>query len=164
MNVRSACTEDVETVAGLLDEATLWVGELGHEQWPVPFPREELAAAIERGEVYLAELSGEAVGTVTVLADDPVYWGERPPDAHYVHRLVVCRDRAGRGIGAAIVEWADAGAAAAGRAFLRLDCLREDPGIRAYYEQLGFEHRGDFDDHARGLLLSLYERRVRATL
>ncbi|CAN5203498.1 hypothetical protein BH18ACT12_BH18ACT12_07040 [soil metagenome] len=164
MNVRAARSDDVETVAGLLDEATVWVGELGHEQWPLPYPREDLAAAIDRGEVYVAELDGAAVGTVTVLADDPVYWGERPPDAHYVHKLAIRRDRAGRGIGAAIVEWADARAAAGGRAFLRLDCLRDDPGIRAYYDRLGFEHRGDFDDHARGLFLSLYERRVRATL
>jgi GNAT superfamily N-acetyltransferase len=164
VKVRIAHADDVETVAGLLDEATVWVSELGHEQWPLPYPREELAAAVDRGEVYVAELAGEPVGTVTVLADDPVYWGERPPDAHYVHKLVVRRNRAGCGIGAAIVEWAHNRAAAAGRAFLRLDCLRDDPGIRAYYERLGFEHRGDFDDQARGLFLSLYERPVRATL
>jgi GNAT superfamily N-acetyltransferase len=142
----------------------LWVAELGFPQWPFPFPRAEVAAAIERNEVYVAEVDGEPVATATILADDPVYWGERPPDALYVHRLAVRRDHAGRGIGAALVEWADARASAAGRRFLRLDCLRNDPGIRAYYEQLGFEHRGDFDDHLRDLLLSLYERPVRATL
>ena len=162
--VRLARSEEVETVASLLEEATVWVGELGHEQWPFPYPREDLAAAVERGELYVAELDGEVVATVTVLADDPVYWGERPMDAHYVHKLAVRRDHAGRGFGAALVEWADAGAALAGRAFLRLDCLRDDEGIRAYYERLGFEHRGDFDDQGRGLLLSLYERPVRATL
>ena len=164
MTVRLARAEDVETVARLLEEATVWVGELGHEQWPCPYPREDLLGAIDRGEVYVAELDGDVVGTITVLADDPVYWGARPPDAHYVHKLAVRRDRAGRGLGAALVEWADDGAAAAGRAFLRLDCLRDDEGIRAYYERLGFEHRGDFDDRARGLFLSLYERPVRATL
>jgi GNAT superfamily N-acetyltransferase len=164
VNVRIARSEDVESVGGLLDEATAWVAELGHEQWPLPYPRDDIAAAIDRGEVYIAELDGEALGTITVLADDPVYWGERPPDAHYVHKLAVGRAHAGRGLGAAIVEWADARAAAAGRGFLRLDCLRDDAGIRGYYERLGFEHRGDFDDRGRGLLLSLYERPVRATL
>jgi GNAT superfamily N-acetyltransferase len=164
VNVRLARPEDVETVAGLLDDATAWVAELGHEQWPLPYPREDMAAAIERGEVYLAEFDGEAVGTVTILVDDPAYWGERPPDAHYVHKLAVRRDRGGRGLGAALVGWADLRAAHAGRAFLRLDCLRDDPGIRSYYERLGFEHRGDLNDRARGLFLSLYERPVRATL
>ena len=82
---------------------------------------------------------GEAVATVSMLLDDPEYWGVRPPDAVYVHKLAVRRDRAGRGIGAAIVEWANAEAAEAGREFLRLDCYGDNPGIRDYYEGLGFE-------------------------
>jgi GNAT superfamily N-acetyltransferase len=163
VNVRAATAEEAELVAGLLDDATLWVQELGYPQWPYPFPRDEIAAAIGREEVYVAEVDGTPVATVTILHDDPVYWGERPPDALYVHKLAVRRDHAGRGLGAALVEWAAARAGAAGRGFLRLDCLRNDPGIRTYYEALGFEHCGDFDDGTRGLLLSLYERRVRAT-
>ena len=158
MNVRRCQAEDLATVAGLLDEATVWVGERGFEQWPLPFPRDELGAAIERGEVYVAELNGEAVATVTLLWDDPTYWGERPPDAAYVHKLAVSRACAGQRIGRAIVEWADATAAAEGRRFLRLDCLRDNPGIRAYYENLRFEHRGDLV--ANGRDMSIYERPV----
>jgi GNAT superfamily N-acetyltransferase len=164
VNVRLAGVGDIETVGGLMDEASAWVNELGHAQWTRPFPRDALAAAVSRGEVYVAEVEGRAVATVTLLEADPVYWGERPPDALYVHKLVVRRDHAGRGLGAALVEWVDEQAAEAGRRFLRLDCLRDDPGIRTYYERLGFEHCGDFDDTGRGLQLSLYERSVRVTL
>jgi GNAT superfamily N-acetyltransferase len=158
VNVRRCQAQDVAVVAGLLDEATVWVGERGYEQWPLPFPRDELEAAVERGEVYVAEVDGEVVATVTVLWSDPMYWGERPPDAAYVHKLAVRRACAGRRIGSAIVEWADATAAAAGRMFLRLDCLAGNPGIRAYYEQLGFEHRGDLVVNNRNM--SIYERPV----
>src|SRR4029078_3552556 len=136
----------------------MWVGERGYEQWPLPFPHEDIAAAIERGEVYVAELDGDVVATVTLLWDDPTYWGDRPPDAAYVPKLSVRRARAGRRIGTAIVEWADATAAAAGREFLRLDCLGDNPRIREYYEQLGFEHRGDLVVNGRNM--SIYERRV----
>jgi GNAT superfamily N-acetyltransferase len=160
VNVRRASHEDSVIVADLLDEATVWVGDLGFSQWPHPFPRDQLAAAIERGEVYVVESEdGEAVATVTMLVDDPAYWGARPPDAFYVHKLAVRRDRAGRGIGAAVVEWANAEAAEAGREFLRLDCLGDNPRIRDYYEDLGFQHRGDLV--ADGRKLSLYERSVR---
>ena len=159
MNVRRAHHEDAETVAVLLDEASAWVDDLGFSQWPLPFPRDQIAAAIDRGEVYVVEgEDGEAVATVSMLQDDP-YWGERPPDAFYVHKLAVRRDRAGRGIGTAIVEWANAEAAEAGREFLRLDCLADNPAIRTYYEDLGFQHRGDIV--ADGRTLSLYERAVR---
>jgi predicted N-acetyltransferase YhbS len=147
-------------VAGLLDEATVWVNDLGFSQWPLPFPRDQLAGAIDRGEVYVVESEdGEAVATVSMLPDDPVYWGDQPPDAFYVHKLAVRRDQAGRGIGAAVVEWANAEAAEAGREFLRLDCLGDNPGIRDYYEDLGFEHRGDVV--LEGRTISLFERSVR---
>ena len=160
MNVRRAQQEDAVTVAGLLDEATVWVNDLGFSQWPLPFPRDQLAAAIGRGEVYVVESEdGEGVATVSMLSDDPEYWGDQPPDAFYVHKLAVRRDQAGRGIGAAIVEWANAEAAEAGREFLRLDCLADNPGIRDYYEDLGFEHRGDLV--LDGRTMSLYERPVR---
>ena len=159
MNVRQARREDAGTVAELLDEATRWVHELGYKQWPLPFPRDELAAAIDRAEVFLVEDEGDPVATVTLQQDDPAYWGARPADALYVHKLAVRRDRSGRGIGAAIVAWANAEAVEAGRDFLRLDCLRDNPGIREYYEQLGFEHRGDLMEGGRPM--SLYERPVR---
>jgi predicted N-acetyltransferase YhbS len=159
VNVRRARPEDASTVAELLDEATRWVNDLGYEQWPLPFPRDELAAAIDRAEVFVVEEEGDAVATVTLLSDDPMYWGERPADALYVHKLAVRRDRSGRGIGAAIVAWANAEAVEAGRDFLRLDCLRDNPGIRDYYEHLGFEHRGDLLQAGRPMCL--YERAVR---
>ena len=158
MNIRRCQAPDAAAVATLLDEATVWVGQRGYGQWPFPFPREEIAAAIGRGEVYVAELDGDIAATVTLLWDDPTYWGERPEDAAYVHKLAVSRACAGQRIGQAIVEWADATAAAAGREFLRLDCLRDNPGIRAYYERLGFEHRGDLVVNGRGM--SIYERPV----
>ena len=158
MRVRRARPEDAAVVAALLDEATVWVGERGYEQWPLPFPHDQLLAAIARGEVYLAEAGGETVATVTLLWDDPMYWGERPPDAAYVHKLAVRRACAGQGIGRAIVEWADRTAAKAGRQFLRLDCLGDNPDIRRYYEELGFEHRGDLVLNDRNM--SIYERHV----
>jgi ribosomal protein S18 acetylase RimI-like enzyme len=160
VNIRRCHARDVANVAGLLDEATRWVHDLGYEQWPLPFPRAEVAAAIERGEVYVAELDGDAVATMTLLWNDPTYWGERPPDAVYLHKLAVSRAYAGQAVGEALVEWADRHAAQSGRSFLRLDCLRDNAGIRAYYERLGFEHRGDLVVNRRGM--SIYERPVRS--
>ena len=148
----------MSAVADLLDEASVWAGERGHEQWPLPFPREDVAGAIDRGEVYVAEVGGDVVATVTLLWDDALHWGERPPDAAYVHRLAVSRARAGQRIGHAIVDWADGTAAANGRSYLRLDCLRTNPRIRRYYEELGFEHCAD--EVINGRDLSLYERPV----
>jgi GNAT superfamily N-acetyltransferase len=146
-------------VAGaILDEATAFVATLGYEQWPVPFPPEELAQRIDSGELYLVEVDGEPAATLTLLWHDPFFWGERPPDAAYVHKLAIRRRFAGRRLGVAIVEWAEREAATAGRSFIRLDCMRDNPGIRAYYERPGFEVRGDRDDPR--FPAALYERPI----
>jgi len=160
VNVRRCQAGDASAVATLLDEATAWVAARGYEQWPLPYPREEIATAIERGEVYVAELGGDVVATVTLLWNDELHWGARPRDAAYVHKLAVSRACAGQRIGHAIVEWADTTAAEQGRTYLRLDCLRTNPRIRRYYEELGFEHRAD--EVIDGRDLSLYERPVHA--
>ena len=158
MNVRCAHPEEAQVAAEILDEATAFVATLGFPEWPTPFPVDELAANIERGELYLAELVGEIVGTFTLLWEDPTFWGKQPPVAVYVHKLAIRRRFAGRGLGAALVDWVGEQAAAAGRKFIRLDCLRADAGIRAYYERLGFEHRGDLV-HPR-FAAALYQRSV----
>ena len=149
MKIRAAGPEDVEVVAEMLDEA----GE-----WPRPFSRDELLQRIERGELFLVDLDGEPAATFTVLWDDVPFWGEQPPDAAYLHKLTVRPPFRGRGLGVQIVEWVERRAAEAGRIHLRLDCRRDNPGIRDYYERLGFEHRGDVD-HPR-FAAALYERPI----
>jgi GNAT superfamily N-acetyltransferase len=160
VNVRRATAADAPVATAILDEASAYVHTLGFEQWPVPFPPDELVQRIERGELYLVDADGEPAATLTLLWDDPAFWGERPPDAVYLHKLAIRRAFAGRGLGAAIVEWVDEHAASAGRRYVRLDCQREDAGIRSYYERLGFVHCGDKDDDSR-FAVALYERPTR---
>ena len=150
MNVRAAGPEDAGVVAEMLDEA----GE-----WPQPFPRDELAERIERGELFVVDLDGTPAATFTVLWDDVPFWGEQPPDAAYLHKLAVRPPFRGRGLGAQIVDWIERRASEAGRIYVRLDCRRDKARIRRYYERLGFEHRRDVD-HPR-FPAALYERPIR---
>jgi GNAT superfamily N-acetyltransferase len=158
VKVRLATIEDVPAVAEMLDEATAFVRTKGRDQWPVPFPPEELRERIGRDELYVVEVDGELAATFTLLLDDPKYWGERPPDAVYLHKLAVRRAYAGRRLGVRIVEWIGEEAKRRGRGFIRLDCQRDLHGIREYYERLGFELRGELE---RGdFAWALYERRL----
>jgi GNAT superfamily N-acetyltransferase len=91
----------------------------------------------------VARSDGEAVAVVRLLWTDRRFWGGRDEgDAAYVHSLAVRRDLAGRGIGAAVLAWAEREAAARGRRFLRLDCLAANAGLTAYYERAGFSPIG----------------------
>jgi GNAT superfamily N-acetyltransferase len=160
VNVRAATLADVPVVAEMLDEATAFVRTKGRDQWPVPYPQEKLRASVSDGTLYVVEVDGEPVGTFTLLLDDQKFWAEQSPDAVYLHKLAVRRAFAGRGLGARIVGWIGDEAARRGRAFIRLDCQRDLPGIRRYYERLGFELRAELE---RGeFAWALYERRVDA--
>jgi GNAT superfamily N-acetyltransferase len=97
-----------------------------------------------RGEKFTLDLVGETpAGTLTLQWADPVFWGEMPPDAGYVHKLAVRPTYAGQKIGLEMLRWAEATARKAGKRFLRLNCLAEDMKIRDYYEHAGFLYKGN---------------------
>jgi GNAT superfamily N-acetyltransferase len=156
--IRLATAEEVPFAAAILDEATAYVATKGFDQWPVPYPQEELRGRQRAGELLVFELDGAVAAVFVLQRQDVPFWGERPDDALYVHKLAVRRSFAGRGVGTQIIEWSLARTREQGRAFLRLDCLRDNPEIRAYYEALGFAERGEVD--LGRFVCSLYERAV----
>jgi GNAT superfamily N-acetyltransferase len=95
------------------------------------------------GELYVGHDDDAIVATVALEWSDVMIRGERAPDAGYVHRLVVRRDRAGAGLGAVIIDWAAARVRSRARALLRLDATADNLPLCSYYERLGFVYQGD---------------------
>ena len=162
-----ATSDHLPVVTGLLAEAVEWLGTRGVDQWPSPYPEHIVRESIDRGDTYLASLDGEPVATLAIYWDDPRFWGARPPDAGYLHRLVVSRRAACQGLGARLVDWAGEHVTALDRQYLRLDCGAENGSIRAYYERLNFQHIRDVEVVIAGAgstegpwRASLYERAV----
>ncbi len=140
--VVQAGPEHTDTVLSILREAAQWIQAKGIDQWPADgFSREQTAVRVEAGEVYLALRDGEAAGTLQLQRSDPFIWGAMPDDALYVHRLAVRRAFAGQGLGHALLRWAEERAAAAGKTYLRLDCMEENEALNRYYRQAGFSLR-----------------------
>lgn len=133
---------DVDLVCSILEEAAGWLAARGIRQWPAAFPRGPAAAAIGRGEIFLAYVDDRPVGTVRLQAADPDVWGDRPGDALYVHRLAIRPIYRGGGLGRALLYWAETAAAARGKRYLRLDCMLENEGLRRYYLTAGFRECG----------------------
>ncbi len=161
LDVRRAEPDDLDDVVAILSEAARWLLERGIRQWPDPFPRDRVAALLDRGELYLARVGGKPAATFALLWSDPDFWGEQPPVAGYVHAIAVRRAYAGLRLGERLLDWAEAQVAAAGRELLRLDCMRDNVVLEEYYERLGFEPRGEavFEDFKA----TLFERRVGGT-
>jgi protein-tyrosine phosphatase len=149
---------DAATLVALYDEAGTWLMARGLHQWQPGWYTTAMALDSLRAghEVYLVRRAGEPVGKLTLQWDDPEMWGERPPDAGYVHGLCVSRAVAGLGLGAALLDCAGQQVVAHGRRWLRLDCMAANPALRAYYERLGFAYCGAAEDG----WAALYERPV----
>src|SRR6059036_2416969 len=159
LKVRQAGLHDVDIVLGILDEAAGWLKQHeipSLEAWRI-LPSILSRSDLSRG-VYVALVDDTAAGTFILQWSDSPFWGERPPDSGYIHKLAVRPDFAGRGIGREMLRWAEARAKSAGKRFLRLNCLAGDRKIRDYYERAGFTHRGDIVE-PRGRA-SLYEKRL----
>lgn len=152
-----AKTDDVDIVLEILNQARAWLLERGIDQWRAgSLTRERFLEWISRGEVYLARVDGEYVGTVTLQWSDERFWGQRPPDAGYVHKLAIRPTQTGKRLGLLMLQWAEETTRAAGREYLRLDCAANDRKIRDYYEQAGFVYQGDKVDPR--VAVSLYEK------
>ncbi|TME91882.1 MAG: GNAT family N-acetyltransferase [Chloroflexi bacterium] len=144
LTVEPARTEELDLVLNLLEDASRWLLAKGVEQWHAgQWKREKIAAAMERGEVFLAWEGATVVATISLQWSDELLWPAAAGDAGYVHRLAVASDAHGRGLGRALLDWAGREIARRGRSQLRLDCACDNPGLRRYYEELGFRHRGD---------------------
>lgn len=141
IQVRRAATNDVDAVISIICEVATWLHSRGIDQW---WPtdrferREPWIDRASRGEVYLAYLSGEPIATLTIQWEDAPFWGHRPADAGYIHRLAVRRVVAGNGVGRELLKWAEGVIEAEGRPFARLDCSGKNQKLRAYYQSAGY--------------------------
>jgi GNAT superfamily N-acetyltransferase len=145
--IQPARADQGEVVDRLLYEAGAWLQSLGIRQWSAAWPvsayeQAETCERIARGWCYPAWRAGAPVGTLALLPSDEVLWGADQGDALYVHSLAISRAVAGQGVGLALLRWAEGEAVARGRCFLRLDCMAQNPGLRAYYRRAGFVECG----------------------
>ena len=151
---------DVDAVSGLVRGAAEWLRTSKNtDQWAKPWPdrirqRERMLNDLLKGKTWLVWDGETAVATITVDTDEPVDLNEQPvwPErerrrsALYVRRVVVARDYAGCGLGAALLDWA---AHVAKRdhqaALIRIDVWTTNQELHAYYEGQSFVRLPDRD-------------------
>jgi GNAT superfamily N-acetyltransferase len=162
ISIAQASSIELDIVLDILEEAARWITSKGIDQWrPGLFTYERnqrIAEQVAKGEVYLANVDGKPVGTITLQWADPLVWKNVQDDAGYVHRLAIRRTFAGKGLGQTMLNWAQSLAASRGKRYLRLDCMTENAALRSYYARAGFTYCGDVS--GKGWSASLYEKSI----
>jgi GNAT superfamily N-acetyltransferase len=169
LEIVKAVPAEAGTVLSILREVAEWLRARGIQQWThylVPEAGADVDRAVERGEVYVARQDGRILGTMALLPSpgewDRQIWGEvGEHEAIYVHRLAVVRSAAGAGMGDRLLDFAEAYARAAGKRYLRLDCVSHNERLNAYYARR-YQLRGQAPALERGMTMSLYEKDLNA--
>lgn len=159
--IRQAGEGDKSLVIHIKQDAASWLENRGIHQWAgiLMAPGEDMVyKRVHEGEVYLALKGAQAVGTISILWEDPISWGEKGLDgkAGYMHGIAILRQYAGKGVGRDIIQWATDLIRSKGK-IVRLDCMAENPRINEFYRQLEFKNVG-LKELPSGFKVSLYEK------
>ncbi|KOG87388.1 protein tyrosine phosphatase, partial [Streptomyces varsoviensis] len=91
LHLRRADGFDVAALVRLRDDAARWMLAQGVAgQWqPGELDEDHFRRVMTHGEVWIAEAGDRPVGAWELWWSDEAAWGPRPPEAGYVHRLMV---------------------------------------------------------------------------
>jgi GNAT superfamily N-acetyltransferase len=149
--IRPGDRDDVPAVLELLDGATAWLVARGRtDQWGTephstnPRRVEQITGFAESGGLWIGELDGRTAGVLSVGEHMPYVPAADEPEL-YVRLLVTDRAKAGRGVGADLLEHAQSLARDQGVVLLRVDCFAGGDGaLVRYYEKQGFTRAETF--------------------
>jgi ribosomal protein S18 acetylase RimI-like enzyme len=159
MRIVRAGPEDLDTVLGLIDDASRWLRTKPTDQWTRPWPNREerdarVLAGLTNGKTWIVRDGDIAAATVTLATRaNPDVWVKGHYDcniaerAAYVHRLITSRKYAGLGLGAKMVDWAGRQARSDyGARQIRIDVWTSNEGLHGFYRKIGFVRVGTCPD------------------
>ncbi|WP_024800360.1 GNAT family N-acetyltransferase [Nocardia sp. BMG51109] len=171
--IRRAQPADLGTICRLRLQRTGWLAARGSDQWTREgrgLPIESFARAVDHamraGETWIAEVDGEAAGTITVneRADDGLWSPGELADAVIVHYMIVDLRFAGLHVGTTLLAHAAALARSRRRTWVRLDAWTTNAELHAYYRGAGFHLARIAGPEVSGPSAALFERRAESWL
>jgi GNAT superfamily N-acetyltransferase len=152
---------DLDAFVELLESAATWLWNRGIHQWrpgSMRAQRPTLEQWTRAGRLVAARSGAELAGGCTLVPDPTGEWAGRSGRALYLHKLVVARSHAGRGVAREILAWCEARARASGVPRLRLDCWDGNAKLRSFYRDCGYRELEAVPSH--GYSVRLFERDV----
>ena len=148
---RPADAGDLPAIYDLIGSAAAWLQQYKNtDQWARPWPDEptrnaRVGKGIVDGLTWMVEdAQGNVAATITCREHgNDMLWTpqEQEEPAAYVSRLIVSRQQAGKGIGAALIDWAGLLGMDRWQAkCIRVDVWTTNQALHRYYRGQGFEH------------------------
>ncbi|MFE7122515.1 GNAT family N-acetyltransferase [Streptomyces sp. NPDC057654] len=146
MEIRKGGADDTPAILAMLDSAVEWLvaegrtGQWGTEPWSTrPAAVERVGEIVRSGTPWIAEIDGEAAGTMTLTPHPAPYVAPADEPEVYVHLLVIDSRFRGHGVGSALLAHAVEETRRQGISLLRVDCYAGSEGLLVdYYRRNGF--------------------------
>jgi GNAT superfamily N-acetyltransferase len=154
-----ASPSDENLVVSIYTEIGTWLhqskGITG--QWFKQLSCSDARHFINTGELYVVFKGEDNIGALRLSAEPDHLWTDCPAIALYLHSLAVRRAFAGQDLGRTMLAWAEEQAKAAGKSYLRLDCMAGNSYLRRYYTDAGYTPLGIHPQHR---FFALFEKPV----
>jgi GNAT superfamily N-acetyltransferase len=156
MQFRLATLKDIPLIAQWREDAARWLAAKDTDQWSdAGITREEFTSrvrqSVQEHGTWIVELDDAPVATFAAdnHEDDAGLWEPQLlSESVVLHRMIVARDAAGLGIGAAILGHAERIAQERGKKWLILDAWTTNRGLHDYYRSQGFSYIGTVENHS----------------
>ena len=143
MRIRTATKGDASAVTALWTEG--YSGRGRGEGRVAPYVENEFYEAVERGQMFVAELGAELAGVVLVVPPGAPGTGVARAGEAELSRLVVAPKARRRGVGQLLVELCGEQARLAGAAAVALWSRPYQEGAHRLYESLGYRRAPERD-------------------
>ncbi|MEV6095063.1 GNAT family N-acetyltransferase [Nocardia sp. NPDC051981] len=166
-HLRRARIADLGTITRFRLQRTSWLAARGSDQWtragrglPIETFARSVAHAVRQDETWIAEVDGEAAGTITVndRADENLWSPGELADAVIIHYMIVDLRFAGTRVGETLLAHAARLAREQHRTWVRLDAWTTNTDLHAYYLRAGFHLARIAGPEATGPSRALFER------
>lgn len=131
---------DLEEIHAILVERCKWFEEQQIHQWeinwyPKKYNHKYFLKQMKENFLYVAKDHQKVVGVMLLKKKDDAYWSD-DSSSYYLHHFAT---RLGYpGLGKEMLEFAYEKCLQDGKAFLKLDSLRDNEQLSEYYQKMGF--------------------------
>lgn len=144
--IRRATQDDLDRVWTVIKKCSDWLLENGLDHWDAYYSKELIEEKLNKSTVFVVEVKGNVVGTVTISTDEVEYYTEsdvaqfsnKDSRAVYVTALAVLPSMQGLGIGSALMKMVEDKAFEMGISTVRFDCRARYKELVEFYLKNGY--------------------------
>jgi len=146
MTIRKAKQADANKVLSILLDCAHWLADQGLTHWKEAHTLERVVKRIKERNVFLLEVKGSEVATITLDNKSPSYyrdsdklfWSNPDAAALYISSLAVLPESQGGGLATQLLTFAEEQARKQGLKYIRFDAVAHYKALTRFYVSRGY--------------------------